>query len=540
MGPTNARSYRILEVLGTGGFGTVYRAEMSTSAGLVREVALKVLRPDAASEESTKRLRDEARMLSALQCAGIVRVDDLMQLDGRWTMVMELVDGVDLDVLIEAHGALPARVALGVIQSSASALWQVYTAQGPSGAPLSLLHRDVKPANLLLCRDGRVKMLDFGVARAELEEREAMTQAAIVMGSLPYLAPERYTFDDSHAGDVYALGCVLFELLMGRRFGRTRAREEGHVAKLREGLHALWDPTPEGYREELLGLLGQCMAYDADMRPTADELAQRAAEIERKLPGPTMAQWARAHVPPLLDQRSAEPDALVGQVLTEHPLEETVDGPRDQVFEAPPETPPVPPELPRSPTEEREAGDRRRVSAAPPLLDVPTTPMESPGGPPKWVVGLGVLAAVGLIGGLVAMAWMGRPDPTPTPEPLPPPTVDTGGIIFQPLPPDPEPDPEPEPEPVRPRPKPRPEPPVLEPEAPQGPLATVRVGGDAVAIRLVSSEGSFSAGPVPPGTYTLFPEFEGGYVRKGPSVSLADGDVVTFVCTSESQTCARE
>ena len=116
MQPTPSRRYRILSVLGAGGFGTVYRAELITSGGLRREVALKVLNERAAAnDQAAARLRDEARILSSLHHGGIVRVDDLVQLDGRWTMVMELVRGIDLDRLLETSGPLPVSVALELV-----------------------------------------------------------------------------------------------------------------------------------------------------------------------------------------------------------------------------------------------------------------------------------------------------------------------------------------------------------------------------------------------------------------------------------------
>jgi serine/threonine protein kinase len=134
MQPTQGRRYRILEVLGSGGFGTVYRAEMLTHSGLRREVALKVLNEQTAGdEEAARRLRDEARILGTLNHFGIVRVDDLLQLDGRWTMVMELVRGWDCEKLLGEYGVFPTSVSLDIVAGVARTLHAVSKAHGPEG-----------------------------------------------------------------------------------------------------------------------------------------------------------------------------------------------------------------------------------------------------------------------------------------------------------------------------------------------------------------------------------------------------------------------
>ena len=309
-----------------------------------------------------------------------------MVLDGRWTMVMELVPGVDVERLLVERGPLPAKVALSILEKVATSLWAVNQAQGPDGEELSLIHRDVKPANLLVTADGDVKLLDFGVARAELAEREAHTQQAFVMGSMPYMAPERYNFQDLHAGDVYGLGCCLYEMLLCERFGRTRPNLDRHVDRVRKALHRAWDRLDEELREPVLELLGEMLAFDPALRPSAEQVAARALELRRRAEGPSLNQWAQGVVPAALTARDeVEPDALCGQVMTEatslggasededSTLENLADAePLHELTDALPppfsnQGPPPPPPLPvRSPP------------AAPPLAVAPSPPPALP------------------------------------------------------------------------------------------------------------------------------------------------------------------
>ena len=130
---SQGRTYRVLEAVGKGGFGTVYRAEMLGPGGFTKPVALKVLNPGMAEEHGiAERLRDEARLLGMLQHRSIVWVDGLLQLNGRWTVVMEFVEGVNLRQLLKTGGPLPVGCALDIVQQVAGAFHYAYE--------LSLIH----------------------------------------------------------------------------------------------------------------------------------------------------------------------------------------------------------------------------------------------------------------------------------------------------------------------------------------------------------------------------------------------------------------
>ncbi len=310
------RRYQVLEAVGRGGFGTVYRAQLLGQGGFRKLVALKVLNPDIAEQGGfAERLRDEARMLGLISHRAVVRVDGLLLLNGRWTVVMEFVEGVDLKRLL-GLGPMPVGPALEVVEEVAGALAAAYELPGPSGQPLRLLHRDVKPSNIRLTRTGEVKILDFGVARAEFQHRESVTRS-LFFGSLGYMAPERLDGIDTHAGDVYALGAVLYELLTGVPLGRTSGNRERHVAHVQAALARLDAVVRD---DEVVGLVRACLAYDDGLRPSARELGRRAHGLRRRYPEPWLKDLAEQLVPGLEAAQAGIRDELSGTVLVEQGL----------------------------------------------------------------------------------------------------------------------------------------------------------------------------------------------------------------------------
>lgn len=161
-------------------------------------------------------------------------VDRLTRINGQWAVVMEYVEGVDLRHLI-AHGPLPARPAVEIVGEVASALHVAYTREGPNGQPLHLIHRDIKPPNIQITPDGGVKVLDFGIARAEFRGREGETHS-LRFGTPEYMSPERIDMVDGPEGDIYALGAVLYESLVDKRLGRTSSRKDRHSDIVAAGL----------------------------------------------------------------------------------------------------------------------------------------------------------------------------------------------------------------------------------------------------------------------------------------------------------------
>ena len=198
--------YRLVELLGQGGMATIYRARDNK---LERDVAVKVLRPEyGADPDFIDRFRHEAQSAASLNHPGIVAAYDYGTDPVGPFIVMELVEGEDLATIIRRTGALPPRAAARLVAQSARALAAAHDR--------GFVHRDIKPGNILVTREGRVKVTDFGIARALSES--ALTLPGTTLGSVHYFSPEQARgATTTPASDIYGLGLVLYEALTGSR-----------------------------------------------------------------------------------------------------------------------------------------------------------------------------------------------------------------------------------------------------------------------------------------------------------------------------------
>ncbi|GAA2821721.1 Stk1 family PASTA domain-containing Ser/Thr kinase [Saccharopolyspora taberi] len=202
--------YEIGDTLGYGGMSEVHRGR---DIRLGRDVAVKVLRADLARDPTFQlRFRREAQNAAALNHPAIVAVYDTGETDSESGplpyIVMEYVDGRTLRDIVKSEGPLPPRRAMEVMADASAALDFSHRHH--------IIHRDVKPANIMITRSGAVKVMDFGIARVLTDGQAAVTQTAAVIGTAQYLSPEQARGESVDArSDVYAAGCVLFELLTG-------------------------------------------------------------------------------------------------------------------------------------------------------------------------------------------------------------------------------------------------------------------------------------------------------------------------------------
>ncbi len=207
--------YKIVAELGRGGMGTVYRAE-DTKLG--RQVAIKVLPPEKMDSERLKRFQQEARAIAALSHPNIVTVYSVEDVDGQHFITMELVDGKSLNEDIPRGGYTLERF----LQIASRLADAVATAHEKG-----IIHRDLKPTNIMLTVDGRVKVLDFGLAKlrpgssetgAVDVKAETLTKVGLVMGTAPYMSPEQCKGRKvDHRSDLFSLGVVLYEMATGKR-----------------------------------------------------------------------------------------------------------------------------------------------------------------------------------------------------------------------------------------------------------------------------------------------------------------------------------
>lgn len=217
-----AGRYRVVAQLGRGGMGVVWRA---VDEVLGREVAVKELRTysDADGPELADlrlRMQREARAAARVKHSGVVAVHDVAEVDGRPLIVMELVDGPSLETVLRERGTLDPREAAGIGAKVMDALAAAHRA--------GVLHRDVKPGNILLDRSGRVVLTDFGIAAMDDPGDGAATQltrTGHLVGSLDYLAPERAQgADPGPSSDVWALGATLYAAVEGSAPSAVRRR----------------------------------------------------------------------------------------------------------------------------------------------------------------------------------------------------------------------------------------------------------------------------------------------------------------------------
>ncbi|GGX02571.1 hypothetical protein GCM10010297_25490 [Streptomyces malachitofuscus] len=280
-----AGRYRVTARLGRGGMGVVWKA---VDEVLGREVAVKELRTysDAAGPELADlglRMQREARAAARVRHPGVIAVHDIAEVDGRPLIVMELIDGPSLDDVLRDRGTLDPHEAAGIGAKVMDALAAAHRA--------GVLHRDVKPGNILLDRSGRVVLTDFGIATMEDPGDGAATQltrSGEIVGSLDYLAPERAQGAvPGPASDVWALGATLYAAVEGASPFRRTSTFSTLTAIVSE-------PLPESHRSGALApVLGRLM----DKRPEARPEAAQACELLEAVAAGADAQTAALRPP---------------------------------------------------------------------------------------------------------------------------------------------------------------------------------------------------------------------------------------------------
>jgi serine/threonine protein kinase/Tol biopolymer transport system component len=261
-----AGKYRVLEEIGRGGMGVVYRAEDSK---LARRVAIKVL-PEAftADAERLARFEREARILASLNHPNIAAIYGVEEADGRRFLVLELVEGTTLAERL-SRGPLSLEDALEVCRQIAEGLEAAHEK--------GIIHRDLKPANIKITPEGKVKILDFGLAKARVEEATPvdvansptitaeMTEPGVILGTAAYMSPEQARGKPADKRtDIWAFGCILYECLTGRRAFEGETATDFVAAILRGQPN--WQALPAATPSRIVDLLQRCLRKDPRAR----------------------------------------------------------------------------------------------------------------------------------------------------------------------------------------------------------------------------------------------------------------------------------
>ncbi|SDP54768.1 serine/threonine protein kinase [Pedococcus dokdonensis] len=280
-----ADRYRLVERIATGGMGEVWRAHDET---LQRDVAVKVLRPDSAEDGAfVERFRAEARLGSQLTHPNVGTVHDFGEQDGQAFLVMELMAGEPLSTLIRDRAPMPQAEVTEILHQIALALQAAHDA--------GVVHRDVKPANIVVDEAGYAKLTDFGIARALGEA--SMTQTGEVLGTPHYLAPEQAKGETAGPlSDVYALAVVGYEMLTGQRPFSGESMVATALAHVSQPAPQLSDEVDDPLRTTVMAAL----AKDPGLRPqSAGEFADALRLAPGRIPW-HLSEGAAAAVTPVI------------------------------------------------------------------------------------------------------------------------------------------------------------------------------------------------------------------------------------------------
>jgi eukaryotic-like serine/threonine-protein kinase len=320
----SAVRYRVKSKIADGGMAEIFLARQIGAEGFEKPVVLKRILPAFANDPPFVRMfLDEAHIASTLNHSNIVQILDLGKAAGQYFLALELVDGWSLEQVRKrakaARMKMPLPVALYVVSSLCRALAFAHT-RTVGGRPTGLVHRDVSPQNVLLSREGEVKLTDFGIARAAGRREKSVT--GVIKGKISYMSPEQAGGGDLDArSDVFSVGTVLYLLTVGKK-PFVGANDVEVLLDIRKGRYAKPSAEVRGFNADVERVIARALRVDRERRwPSAEKMADRIDTILTKLGQPTGAKalkkWLlalseRDGVPPLTEaERPTDTSATV-------------------------------------------------------------------------------------------------------------------------------------------------------------------------------------------------------------------------------------
>jgi len=300
--------YRLVSLLGQGGMATVYKAVLAGPMGFEKRVALKrIPRALTSDDKVVKALINEARLGGRLEHKNVVETYEFNHVDGHYYLAMELVDGWTLGGLLQACRSnghwLPTSVAVEIFESVLRGLGYAHDLIDGDGNPISLVHRDLKPGNIMISRDGDVKVMDFGIAKADSNLYHT-TQDGSTKGTPAYMSPEQVNAENlDKRSDIFSLGAVLHELVtlqvpfQGQSLGavvagilqcdleRPKQRVERRVPELVPILSKMMAKDVNERYDDVAAVLADLRAIRGEL-PHVPRLADWLKEVDHELPGP--------------------------------------------------------------------------------------------------------------------------------------------------------------------------------------------------------------------------------------------------------------
>jgi serine/threonine protein kinase/Tfp pilus assembly protein PilF len=272
-GSTFARRYQIIEELGKGGMGKVYKAN---DIEIKEKVAIKLIKPEISMDRKTiERFQNELKFARKIRHKNVCQMYDLNRDEGTYYITMEYVEGENLKNMIRMSGQLRIGTAVSVAKQVCEGLAEAHK--------LGVIHRDLKPSNIMIDREGNVRIMDFGIARS-LKDK-GITGAGIMIGTPEYMSPEQVEGKDvDRPSDIYSLGVILYEMVTGR------VPFEGDTALAIALKHKTEEPKDPGefnsqLSKDLSRLILKCLEKDKDKRyQSAEELRSGLETIEKSIP----------------------------------------------------------------------------------------------------------------------------------------------------------------------------------------------------------------------------------------------------------------